>query len=122
MKGLYRKIEEAEILIFGTPNYWYGPTAQMKLLIDRLRPFIANRKLAGKKGVLICPSEEGAVACEPLVQMFLMAFSYLGMEDEGQTSPFRNARELWHILSRAPGSCETEDPEGSDLTTPERPG
>ena len=42
-------MDEADIIIFGTPNYWYGPTAKMKLLIDRMRPYIANEKLNGKK-------------------------------------------------------------------------
>jgi multimeric flavodoxin WrbA len=80
MQNIYPKIEEAELIIFGTPIYWYGPTGVMKLLIDRLRPFIANGKLKGKKAILVTPSEEGPAACGPLVEMFNMSFKYLGME------------------------------------------
>lgn len=34
MKELYYKLDEADTIIFGTPLYWYGPSAKMKLLID----------------------------------------------------------------------------------------
>ena len=87
MVELYPKIEESDVIIFGTPLYWYGPTGMMKLLIDRLRPFIASRKLEGKKGVLVTPSEEGEEACEPLVEMFRKSFHYLGMEFAGAILP-----------------------------------
>ncbi len=87
MLAIYPKIEEADVLVFGTPLYWYGPTAKMKLLIDRLRPYIASRKLVGKKGVLVTPSEEGEEACRCLVEMFRMSFAYVGMEFAGAVLP-----------------------------------
>ena len=33
---IIEKLYEADILIFGTPVYWWGMTAQLKLAIDRL--------------------------------------------------------------------------------------
>jgi multimeric flavodoxin WrbA len=83
MQELYPKLETADVIVFGTPLYWYGPTGKMKLLIDRLRPFIASRRLGGKSGVLVTPSEEGETACGPLVEMFRMSFGYLGMRFAG---------------------------------------
>lgn len=79
MQEIYSKIEGSDVVVFGTPVYWYGPTAKMKLLIDRLRPFIVSRKLSGKKGVIVIPSEEGHVCSGPLQEMFRMSFNYLGM-------------------------------------------
>lgn len=84
MREIYPKMEEADIIIFGTPIYWYGPTGKMKLFIDRMRPYIANGKLKGKKGVVVTPSEEGAKACGPLIEMFRMSFDYLGMGFTGK--------------------------------------
>jgi len=84
MMEIYPKMEQADMLIFGTPVYWYGPTGKMKLLIDRMRPFIASKKLRGKKGVLVAPCEEGPNACGPLVEMFRKSFDYLGMEFGGK--------------------------------------
>ena len=83
MREIYPKLEAANIIIFGTPIYWYGPTAKMKLLIDRLRPYIASKRLSGKKGILVVPSEEGPDCCGSLMQMFRMSFDYLGMQMAG---------------------------------------
>ena len=80
MQQLYPKIDSADVIIFGTPNYWYGPSAKMKLLIDRIRPYVANKKLNGKKAVVITPAAEGPRARGPLIEMFQMSFDYLGIE------------------------------------------
>jgi multimeric flavodoxin WrbA len=83
MLDIYPRLERADVIVFGTPVYWYGPSAKMKLLIDRLRPYIASDKLRGKRGLLVSPSEEGASCCGPLMEMFRMSFLYLGMELAG---------------------------------------
>jgi len=83
MAELYPLMEVADLIVFGTPVYWYGPTAKMKLFIDRLRPFIASKRLKGKRGLLVAPSEEGPACCRPLVEMFRNSMDYLGMEFMG---------------------------------------
>jgi multimeric flavodoxin WrbA len=84
MQQIYPKIDSADVIIFGTPNYWYGPSAKMKLLIDRMRPYVANKKLEKKKAVVITPAAEGPKACGPLIEMFHMSFDYLGIEFIGK--------------------------------------
>jgi len=84
MQEIYPQLTDADVIIFGTPIYWYGPTGMMKLLIDRLRPFIASKRLVGKKGIIVAPSEEGPDCCQPLLEMFQMSFAYLGMEPGGK--------------------------------------
>ncbi len=84
MQEIYPKMQEADLIIFGTPLYWYGPTGKMKLLIDRIRPFVTNKKLVGKKGVIVTPAQEGAKVCGPLIEMFRLSFGHLGMEFAGQ--------------------------------------
>ena len=83
MSHFYPKLENADVIVFGTPVYWYGPSGKMKLLIDRLRPYIANGKLKGKKGAIVIPSEEGPGCCGPVTEMFRMSFECLGMALEG---------------------------------------
>jgi len=87
MQKLYPKLQEADLIVFGTPLYWYGPSAKMKLLIDRLRPFIPSKGLKGKKAVLVVPSEEGANACSFIGGMFASSFEYLGIELVGKLLP-----------------------------------
>jgi len=84
MQQVYPKMDRADLIIFGTPNYWYGPTAKMKLLIDRMRPYIASNRLKGKKAVVITPAAEGKNACGPMSEMFRMSFEYLEMEFAGK--------------------------------------
>ena len=83
MQEIYPEMVRADLIIFGTPNYWYGPTAKMKLLMDRMRPYVANGKLKGKKAIVITPAAEGPGACGPLMEMFRMSFDYLEMEMAG---------------------------------------
>jgi multimeric flavodoxin WrbA len=84
MKKIYPKMEKADLIIFGTPNYWNGPTGKMKLLIDRMRPFVPSRKLKGKKWVVVSPSAEGPRSCKLLVEMLRLSFDYLGMKFAGK--------------------------------------
>ncbi len=84
MQKIYPKLSGADVLVFGTPLYWYGPTGQMKLLIDRLRPFISSGKLKEKKALVIIPSEEGPEACLHVSGMFKLIFRYLGIKFLGE--------------------------------------
>ena len=77
MQVLYSKLEGADVIVFGTPLYWYGTSGKMKLVIDRLRPFVASEKLKGKKAIVVVPSEEGAHACNFLFEMLKLSFKYL---------------------------------------------
>jgi len=84
MKKIYPKMEKADLIIFGTPNYWNGLTGKMKLLIDRMRPFVPSRKLKGKKWVVVSPSGEGPNSCRLLVEMLRLSCDYLGMKFAGK--------------------------------------
>ncbi len=58
MAGLYPKVIESDVIVFGTPVYWYGPTALMKGFIDRFVYFNCDRndRVRGKRGVVGLPS------------------------------------------------------------------
>jgi len=84
MKKIYPKMKKADLIIFGTPNYWNGPTGKMKLLIDRMRPFVPSRKLKGKKWVIVSPSGEGPKSSRLLVEMLRLSCDYLGMKYAGK--------------------------------------
>ena len=84
MQRIYGLLEDAEVIVFGTPLYWYGSSGKMKLVVDRLRPFVENKKLQGKQAVVVVPSAEGAEACGPLAEMFRRSFAYIGVEIVGE--------------------------------------
>lgn len=80
MPEIYSKIDHSDILVFGTPIYWFGPSAQTKMMLDRFRPYFANKKLNGKKAVLILPAGSGASDCDLTIEMFKRSFKALGIE------------------------------------------
>jgi len=83
MNGFYQKIIESDILVFGTPVYWYGPTAIMKAFIDRFVYFNCpeNReKIRGKSAVVAIPfEEEDEKASLATVEIFEKSIGYLEM-------------------------------------------
>ncbi len=48
MQELYRKMEAADAILFGSPVYFHSYTAQVKSIIDRTFCYLRNRKLKGK--------------------------------------------------------------------------
>lgn len=84
MSKIYPDLEEADVIIIGTPIYWYGPSAKMKLLLDRLRPYYANKRLAGKSIALLLPAATGAADCDLTIEMFKRSAEALNMKYLGQ--------------------------------------
>jgi multimeric flavodoxin WrbA len=83
MNDLYPKIVESDAVVFGTPVYWYGPTALMKGFIDRFVYFNCpeNRdKVRGKLAAIAVPyEEENPETAEPVVTFFEKSLAYLEM-------------------------------------------
>ena len=83
MNNIYPKIIQSDVIIFGTPVYWYGPTALMKGFIDRLVYFNCpkNRaKIRGKYAVIAVPfEEENPKTAFLLTKFFEKSLRYLEM-------------------------------------------
>ena len=80
LRNYYPAIEAADLLVFGTPIYWYGPTAQMKALMDRLRPYYGNKLLKGKKAVVLLPAGVGSSDCDLTTEQFKRMSKALGID------------------------------------------
>jgi multimeric flavodoxin WrbA len=83
MNNIYPKIRGSAAIVFGTPVYWYGPTALMKGFIDRFVYFNCPEHRAGIRGkpaVLAIPCEEEDPATAALVKAFFKkSLRYLEM-------------------------------------------
>ena len=53
MQTIYKQMEQADGIIFGTPVYFLNVTAQAKAVIDRTYPFLREGKLRGKVAAAI---------------------------------------------------------------------
>ncbi len=55
MEKLLNKMADADCIIFGSPVYFGGMSAQLKCVFDKTRDLRANKKLVGKLGaVAVC--------------------------------------------------------------------
>lgn len=88
MQALYPKLMAADIVVLGTPVYWYGPTALMKAFIDRLVFFNCPEtrpRIRGHRAVLAIPFEDTTPeTAELLVQMLERSLAYLEVELVGK--------------------------------------
>jgi multimeric flavodoxin WrbA len=84
MNGIYDKIAASDVIVFGTPVYWFGPTGLMKLFLDRFVYFNCPENQAmvqGKKAILAVPFEDTDLeTARPLVDMFRKSMDYLKMD------------------------------------------
>jgi multimeric flavodoxin WrbA len=84
MNKIYPKIIQSDIIVFGTPVYWYGPTALMKCFIDRFVYFNCPENRAaikGKSAVIAVPfEEEDPKTADLLVKFFKKSLQYLEMK------------------------------------------
>ena len=88
MRDIYPKIIESDVIVFGTPVYWYGPTALMKGFMDRFVYFNCpenRKKIRGKSGVIAVPfEEEDPKTADLLTEFFKKSLKYLEMKLVGE--------------------------------------
>ena len=87
MWKLYTKVAESDAIIFGTPVYWYGPTALMKGFIDRFVYFNCDLHRAGVRNkdvaVVIPFEEEDPKTANLVLEFFTKSLDFLEMNFVG---------------------------------------
>ncbi len=88
MNAVYPRIGESDVIVFGTPVYWYGPTALMKAFVDRLVYFNCPEHrgmIAHKSAAIVVPFEEDDLrGADLLVAFFEKCFDYLELNQAGK--------------------------------------
>lgn len=87
MKDIRKYIIESDLIVYASPVYWFAPSSQLKVVIDRSMPFLDteyNSRIKGKKAVTImtCASEDDD-AFSASRDMFGKIFQLLGMTCAG---------------------------------------
>jgi multimeric flavodoxin WrbA len=87
MRDITKYIMESDLVVYATPTYWFAPSAQLKLVMDRSIVFFdkdLNSRVKGKKAVtLMCCADSDADVCAPALDIFKRTFESLGMEYAG---------------------------------------
>jgi multimeric flavodoxin WrbA len=80
MAVISEKLKAADVWILGTPVYWWGPTAQMKVFMDRWYG-LPKDTFKNKKAILIvCMEDAEEKTASHTIGMFKSSFDYLGVE------------------------------------------
>jgi Multimeric flavodoxin WrbA len=80
MASFEEKMKDADVWVIGTPVYWWGPTAQMKVFIDRWYGF-SRETFQNKKIILVVPMEDTEEkTAAHVVGMFKDSCDYIGIE------------------------------------------
>jgi len=96
--ALMEEVLESDCIIFGTPLYWFGPSAQMKAFIDRWVCRLAfdeeafRAKMRGKRCVLAVPHQDEQLSgAEHLFAIMEKTFEFMEMAYLGkiQTTAWR---------------------------------
>lgn len=87
MRDIRKYIMESDIIVYATPLYWFAPSGQLKLVMDRSIAFIDKEytsRVKGKKAVtLMTCAEEGSETYAPSREIFKNTFQLLGFTYEG---------------------------------------
>lgn len=80
-------LEKADILVFATPLYWFGMSAQIKTVIDRFYAYLSPKRrhsLKVKGAVLLtCGAEHETSWFDGLVTSYRKLLSYMEWKDFG---------------------------------------
>jgi multimeric flavodoxin WrbA len=87
MKDIRKYMIDADLIVYATPIYWFGPSGQLKLAMDRGIAFMDQEyssRIKGKKVItLMTCADENMDTFQPALGMFKKTFDLLGLTQAG---------------------------------------
>ena len=78
--AIVKKVLECDVLVIGSPTYYYDVCGQLKNFIDRTYSLYHDRKLAGRKGVAVAVhANKGASRTIQTIEGFLSAHEFASL-------------------------------------------
>ncbi len=81
LTGVLEDIVHADVVIISTPVYFFGPSAQLKALIDRMYSFCVQgdkNPLKGKKAILVVTASSPEEAIKPIAAEISKVMQFIG--------------------------------------------
>jgi multimeric flavodoxin WrbA len=78
--AIVKKVVDCDVLVIGSPTYYYDVCGHLKNFIDRTYSLYHDRKLAGRKGVAVAVhANKGAVRTIQTIEGFLSAHEFASL-------------------------------------------
>lgn len=84
MPQVEQAVREAELVVFVTPLYYYGMSAQLKAAIDRFYSFTGSLRSQPKQAVLLAACADGEGGMDALIAHYEVLARYLRWQDSGR--------------------------------------
>lgn len=98
MVKIYDMLRQADTVIVASPVYFYGISAQLKALIDRLHTPMRNEFHIKSLGLILVGAAELPDLFDPIVTQYRMILRFFGLKDVGMVL-VSGAREKGAVLS-----------------------
>lgn len=79
-----RHIVDADVVVFATPMYYFGISAQLKAVIDRFYAINGQIHRPKKAVLLMTYADTSSAEAEPIKSHYRVLLNYLGWQDAGQ--------------------------------------
>lgn len=83
MVKIYEKLRNADIVVIASPVYFYGISAQLKAIVDRLHTPMRNTFHIKKLGLLIVGAAQLPNLFDPILMQYQMVLEFFKLESIG---------------------------------------
>lgn len=84
MQKLYKKLAEADVIVIASPVYFYGISAQLKAIIDRLHTPLRNTFKVKKLGLLLVAAATLPSVFDSIELQYQLVLDYFKLQDVGR--------------------------------------
>lgn len=98
MVQIYEKLRNADIVVIASPVYFYGISAQLKAIVDRLHTPMRNAFHIKKLGLFLVGAAELANLFEPIIMQYQMVLDFFKLESIGMVL-VRGVKDIGDIES-----------------------
>ncbi|WP_294409948.1 flavodoxin family protein [uncultured Ruminococcus sp.] len=96
MVQIYEKLRNADVVVIASPVYFYGISAQLKSIVDRLHTPMRNTFHIKKLGLLLVGAAELPNLFEPIIMQYQMVLDFFKLESIG-TVLVRGVKDIGDI-------------------------
>ena len=96
MAQIYEKLRNADIVVIASPVYFYGISAQLKAIVDRLHTPMKNTFHIKKLGLFLVGAAELPNLFDPIVMQYQMVLDFFKLESIG-TVLVRRVKDIGDI-------------------------